>query len=103
MKTECSSPNHEWCDPINEGDILYRTNYLVLSRAQLEAMPKEWQHRFVDMIDEIREEFDMSHPEWQTPRYQVKCKDKDGMYCKDPMGTYQNPNREMFETCRIKK
>lgn len=50
--------DHKWCDPINEDGILYRTQYLVLSRTLLEAMPKEWQHRFVSLINEIEKEFD---------------------------------------------
>lgn len=100
---QCSSPLHEWCDPINESTILYRTQYLVLSRTLLEAMPKEWQHRFIDIIDEIEDEFDYSHPDWFTPNYTVNCKDKDGRFIQDPWGNYRHPDNKFIEKLRKTK
>ena len=95
--------NHKWCDPINEADILYRTQYLVLSRTLLEAMPKEWQHRFVNLIDEIGEEFDFMNEEWETPSYLVRAKNERGRFIEDPWGRYRYPNSELIEKVRIKE
>lgn len=97
------SPLHEWCDPINESGYMYRTQYLVLSRTLLEAMPKEWQHKFVDLMDEIENEFDFMHPEWETPHYKVKAVDEKGRYIRDKWGNYKYPDTEWIEKIRIKK
>jgi hypothetical protein len=99
---QCSSPEHEWCDPINDSGLVYRTQYLVVSRTLMEAMPKEWQHRFVDLMDQVREEFDFFHPDWGSPRYTVVCKNHDGRIMQDPWGRYRYPNSEMIEKLRNK-
>ena len=99
IKHSCH-PAHEWCDPINEAGILYRTQYLVLSRTLLEAMPKEWQHRFIAIMDEVGEEFDFMHPDWVTPEYVVNCKGKRGMFETDPFGKYRYPNTEFINKFR---
>ncbi len=100
---QCSSPNHKWCDPINEADILYRTQYLVLSRTLLEAMPKEWQHRFVELIDEIENEFDYDNPDWINTHYKVQAKDKKGRFTVDPWGKYRYPNTKWINSLRKKQ
>lgn len=93
--------NHKWCDPINESGFLYRTQYMVLSRTLLEAMPKEWQHRFVQIIDEVGEHFNFMHPEWETPQYLVRAKNENGIFIEDPWGGYRYPNTELIEKVRI--
>lgn len=92
--------DHKWCDPINESDILYRTQYLVLSRTLLEAMPKKWQHKFVDLIDDIGDEFDFMHEDWVTPSYTVRAKDNKKRFIQDPWGTYRYPNTGLIEKVR---
>ena len=99
---QCISPQHEWCDPINESGYMYRTQYLVLSRTLLEAMPKEWQHRFIKIIDEVGNEFDFMNKDWQTFDYSVQCKEN-GRIIQDPLGKYRYPNKEYIEKFRIKK
>lgn len=101
-KFSCS-PLHEWCDPINDSSYMYRTQYMVMSRTLLEAMPKEWQHRWVKMIDEIHQEFDVNHKDWIAPRYQVKAVNSKGQYTRDPWGNYRYPDTKWIEQFRIKK
>ena len=82
---------------------MYRTQYLVMSRTLLEAMPKEWQHRFVDLLDEIGEEFDYMHDDWEAPHYRVKAVDDKGRYIRDPWGNYRYPDSQWIEKLRRKK
>jgi hypothetical protein len=40
------------------------SNFLVLHRVELEHMPEEWQHRFVQMLQEVETAYDhLDHPE----------------------------------------
>ena len=90
-------------DAINEWGGLYRTQYLVLSRTLLEAMPDEWQERFVKIMEEVGEEFDFYNPDWTTPDYNIQAVGADGRYIKDPWGQYRYPNYEYIEKLRKRK
>lgn len=49
---------------ISEWFGLSYSNFLVLHRVELEHMPPEWQHRFVQMLDELGRAYDhLDHPE----------------------------------------
>lgn len=40
------------------------SNFLVLHRVELEHMPTEWQHRFVQMLNEVNDAYDhLEHPQ----------------------------------------
>lgn len=43
-------------------------NYLVLPRTLLQSMPETWQHRFVDLVNELHDAFEDVK---QAPTYQV--------------------------------
>lgn len=90
-------------EPINESGLWYRTQYLVLNRTLMEAMPKDWQKRMVALLEEISEEFDYFHPDWVTPKYEVKAKDSAGQFISDPWGPYRYPNRDYVEKLRRNK
>ena len=51
---------------INDSGLLYRTAYFTLPRLAIEAMPSQWQQRFVDLMNEAYEQHGM-----ETPAYHV--------------------------------
>lgn len=89
-------------EPISEWGMLNRTQYLVLDRTMLEAMPVEWQKRFVAMMDEVEEEFDFSSGKWVDLEYLVKPKSEEWVFIKSPWGPYRYPNQEYIESVRKK-
>ncbi len=76
------------------------SSYLVLPRSLLQAMPHEWQERFVACLDELREEWDSSRIK---SNYSVYLRGDDGRYVRDPLANYRHPNRELIESLRRKK
>jgi hypothetical protein len=92
-----------WHDPdiINNSGLMYRQQYLIFSRTICEAMPYEWQERFVKLMEEIHEEFDLMSDKWVTPHYQVKAVDDNGRFMDDPWGVYRYPNAEYIESLRL--
>ncbi len=83
--------------PIHGWFGLTYSSYLVLPRALLQEMPTEWQRRFVDSIEEIRDYFDCGEVE---DDYMVKLRDKDGRFKTDPLGQYRHPNRAYIENMK---
>jgi hypothetical protein len=60
-------------------------NYLCLPRSVLQSMPDEWQQRFVEMLEEMQEQF--GHLDW--PNYRVSAVDKlTGRFVSDPIPHY---------------
>lgn len=86
-------------EPINEWGVLYRTQYLVLDRTMLEAMPIEWQKRFIEVVDDVEDVFDFSSEKWQHLEYLVKPKDN-GRFIANPWGSYRYPNRQYIESVK---
>ena len=84
-------------DAINAWGGLYRTQYLVLSRTMLEAMPDEWQERFVGMMEEVTDQFDVNADGFPHFDYQVRAIDSNGRYIQDPWGQYRYPNQELID------
>ncbi len=76
------------------------SNYLVLPRSLLQAMPHEWQERFVACLDELREEWDSGQI---GDNYSVYLRGDDGRYRSDPLANYRHPDRTLIESLRRKK
>ncbi|WP_431861401.1 hypothetical protein [Azospirillum sp.] len=70
--------------PVHEWFALTRSAYLVLPRLALEAMPVEWQHRFVALMDEA-EAMGLTTPS----DYEVRRRDDTGRYIEDPWANYR--------------
>jgi len=77
-------------EPIHAWFELTYAQYLTIPRSILEAMPQEWQARFVRCLEELDEAFDWRPSEG---RYWVQLKDADGRYVEDPLREYRHPNR----------
>lgn len=73
-------------DPIHLWFGLTYSSYLVLPRTALQTMPREWQQRFVDMLEELRGTIDF--PE-QPSGYRVLAVDDRGKFVEDPMRNYR--------------
>jgi len=57
-----------------------------MPRAVLEAMPIEWQHRFIAIVEELNNTLD-----WGGGPYSVRLRDKNGRFIKDPLRDYRWP------------
>ena len=75
------------------------SSFLTVPRSILEAMPHEWQVKFVALLDEMDETFDWRPEEGN---YWVKLKGRDGCYKHDPFMEYRHPNRDAIEKARKK-
>lgn len=87
---DAREPVHFWFE-------LSYAQYLTIPRSILEAMPVEWQDRFVACLNELDETFD-----WRpkSGRYWVQLKNGDGRYWQDPLMEYRRPNRRYIESIR---
>jgi len=70
-------------EPIHLWFNLTYANYLTLPRSVLQSMPREWQAKFVDLLEEMRERY--GGLDW--PDYHVKAK-RDGKFIQDPIPSY---------------
>lgn len=71
---------HEWFE-------LSYSNYLVLNRTILQAMPGEWQERFVACLDELRAAAE------DVPKvdcFRVHAVDERGRFIADPVPHYRH-------------
>jgi len=75
------------------------SQYLTIPRSILEAMPAEWQSKFVELMIELDDTFDW-RPE--TGRYWCRLKDGDGQFVHDPFMEYRRPNFDAIEKARKK-
>ena len=76
---ETDSPIHDWFE-------LSYASYLVLQRLILRSMPLDWQHRFVELLTEIEEEFDTS----DVPNnFSVCARGEGGRFIKDNYRDYR--------------
>lgn len=76
-------------------------SYLTLPRSLLEAMPAEWQKRFVSMLQEAEEEFPKSWP--PEGHYRVSLVSDTGQFMRDDLCEYRRPNTWLIESLRRKK
>lgn len=73
-------------------------NYLVLPRAVLQSMPDEWQHRFVECLQEMERAF--YHLDW--PTYMVTARDSsNGRFKRDPIPHYWRGRTRIEPACEI--
>lgn len=70
---------HHWFE-------LSYAQYLTIPRSVLQAMPLEWQRRFVECLEQLDDAIDWRPAEG---RYWVKLKDAKGRYKSDPLADYR--------------
>lgn len=70
-------------DPVHIWFGLTYCAYFVMPRLALQAMPLEWQERFVALMDEADE------MGLETPEYSVNRRDEKGRFIKDPWVNYR--------------
>lgn len=84
----CEQDVHGWFD-------LSYASYAVLTRTLLQEMPAEWQHRFVNLVDELDRAFPKAHGD-----YMVRLRDYTGRFIGDPLRNYRYPNQGAIEEAR---
>lgn len=74
---------HDWFE-------LTYAQYLTVPRSLLQAMPEEWQAKFVALLEEFEGQF----PDWRPTegRYWVTLKDRKGRFTRDPFADYRHSN-----------
>lgn len=85
------------CETVHTWFELSYAQYLTVPRSILEAMPGEWQERFVQCLEELDEAYDWRPSEG---RYWVRLKDDRGRYCTDPLQECRRPKRDYIEGLR---
>jgi hypothetical protein len=65
--------------------------YFTVPRSVLEAMPDEWQERFVAMVNEIEETLDWGSLLPPDHHYTVRLRGKKGRFIHDPLQNYRRP------------
>lgn len=74
------------------------SNYAVLPRTLLQAMPGSWQRRFVGLLDELAD----ATREIACPDvYEVRVRDESGRYGVDPLRVYRHASRDLEELARL--
>lgn len=76
------SPVHEWFS-------LSYSNYLVLPRSLMQAMPVEWQDRMVACLEEMCKACEPLQP--MNDKYSVILHGERGRIVKDPYADYRHP------------
>ncbi|GAB3937532.1 hypothetical protein [Larkinella terrae] len=82
---ESPEPIHNWFE-------LTYAQYLTIPRSVLQSMPAEWQHRFVECLEQLDETIDW-YP--KQGRYWVSLKDDKGCYVSDPLMDYDRGRRRI--------
>jgi hypothetical protein len=73
---------HDWFN-------LTYASYLVVPRSVLQSMPKEWQCKFISLLDEMNETI-----EWdEVGNYTVQMRNDEGKFIEDPYRDYQRGRR----------
>ena len=75
----CDNDIHGWFG-------LTYASYLVIPRSVMQSMPAEWQHKFVELLEECEEQYD-------TPDYTVYRRDKNGRFIHDEFRDYERGRR----------
>lgn len=79
----CNEPVHHWFG-------LSYSKYLVVQRSVLEAMPVDWQGRFVGMLEEMREIIDTDK---LHDKFKVLAVGERGRFVTDPHRDYRRGPR----------
>lgn len=80
-KDFCDSDIHGWFG-------LTYSSYFAMPRSVMQSMSAEWQHKFVELVDEVGElygGYDMD--------YTVHLKNQRGQYARDPLRDYERGRR----------
>ncbi len=80
---EEDEPIHAWFD-------LSYSSYLVLPRSVLQSMPVDWQRRFVELVNQVRETLEVD----DMPAYRVNALDGK-RFVRDPFGDYERGRRRV--------
>ena len=78
----------ETLTPIHDFFELSYASYFVMPRSALQAMSVDWQKRFLGLMDEMEETFDMSEI---SGDYWVRRKGSNGRFLHDPFAEYRHP------------
>ncbi len=84
-------------EPVHAWFELTYAQYLTVPRSILEAMPTEWQRRFVACLEEMGETFDWLPKDGQ---YFVQMKDGRRRFLSDRLMNYRHPDYEYIESLR---
>jgi hypothetical protein len=85
------------CDDVHHWFELTYAQYLTIPRSSLEAMPGEWQRRFVRCLEELDAAFDWRPKEG---RYWVELRTADERYAHDPLREYRHPDWGYIDSLR---
>jgi hypothetical protein len=99
MNTQSPSDAHliEKHEAVHAWFELTYAQYLTIPRSILEAMPDEWQARFVQCLNELDATFDWRPKEG---RYWVTLKDGKGRIATDRFREYRRPDHDAIEAAR---
>jgi hypothetical protein len=76
--------------PIHAWFSLSYANYFVMARSVLQAMPAEWQKKFVVLINELHDT--LEYDDEDIREYQVTARQRGtGHYIKDKLANYKYP------------
>ena len=83
----------EWWgeSPVHASFGLTYASYHVMPRMVLEAMPFDWQARFVKLMDELHETI-----EYDEPNYNVIARNEKGRIFSDPLRAYRHPDHSLL-------
>ena len=84
--TDATTP---WHEPMHTWFGLSYAAYLILPRIALQSAPQEWQERFIQLLDELRE----MYGEQLSGSYTVQLRDDKGRFVKDPQADYRHARR----------
>ena len=81
-------------DAIHEYFGLTYAAYLCMPRSVLQAMPADWQRRFVALLEEA------NAGGVKTPdNYHITLRGEDGRFKSDPLCNYRRPDRDVVARC----
>lgn len=83
--------NKDFCDSdVHTFFSLSYASYLTIPRSILQSMPAEWQHKFLELMEECSElygGYDMS--------YTIQKRDSRGRFVQDPLRSYERGRRKV--------
>lgn len=83
--------------PVHGAFGLSYASFLVWPRVLMQAMPREWQERFVALAEEFNETF--TH--YEPPRgYTIMGRDERNRYCRPPLSQYRRLDWTEIERAR---
>lgn len=77
-------------EPIHLWFELSYANYLAIPRSVLQSMPREWQRKFVLLMDELDETID-----WRRSGVTISLRDEKGRYVHDDLVDYERGRRRI--------